>query len=61
MLLYHIHIGGLWKVALQLVSATELQFSYNMFIVKDNFVLSLNGILKIYSSVWKMLEIGTGW
>jgi hypothetical protein len=43
------------------VSATELQFNYNIFIVKDNFVSSLNGILKIYGSVWKMLEIGMGW
>ena len=52
-------------MALQLVSATrkwisELKFSYNIFIVKDNFVSSLNGMLKISGSVLKMLEIGMG-
>ena len=53
-------------MALQLVSATrkwisELKFSYNnIFVVKENFVSSLNGILKIYGSVLKMLEIEMG-
>jgi hypothetical protein len=47
------------------VSATrkwisELKFSYNICIVKENFVSSLNGILKIYGSLLKMLEIGMG-
>jgi len=47
------------------VSATrkwisELKFSYNIFMVKDNFVSSLNGMLRIYGSVLKMLEIETG-
>ena len=54
------------KVALRLVSATrkwisELKFSYNnIFIVKDNFVSSLNGMLKIFGTVLKALEIETG-
>jgi hypothetical protein len=39
---------------------SELKFSYKIVMVKDNFVSSLNGMLKIYGLVLKMLEIGTG-